>query len=573
MDPLGKEDNEISSQEMFAVSTEVNDEKSIKVSESEIVEKKESIEEKVIIENNLSNSEKIIINTSINPNENKEIQEKIVDNKEEIKKDELVVEQNSGASSGGDSIIEEEKQGTGIVNTEKEAVVALNEQEVKIQITEISKKLEEEKEEKHVLVSKLALITEQSKFTEEKIQNIEAQYESIKEEKALLEEEVLMLEQKCAMVKQKKIEIEQVYQELTNQKEMLTKELQCLKNESQEIEKKISTSEGIIVAGEQLVNEEKNLDDSEENLPEPPQILFREPSSSDPEAPESTHHYFQHLGSLRLQMNDWGPEQLSTYIYPDSPLDQEGLSRMNKEIKALTRALPCEPSGAVFVSIDSSNLSRLKVLISGTEDTPYEHGLFLFDIKLDPNYPNSPPKMTIKTTGGGTLRFNPNLYDSGYVCLSIINTWGGDPEEMWNPSYSTLMQVFLSIQALVMNNDVIQKEPGYEHMSTSCPENQDYAGIVKFGNISYAMIEMLKEPPEEFKEIVLKHFAIKKEKILKTVEKWVEESVNMGNGYNDYILSCHNPTSIALFRDRGAQVVFTEIFEELKRELEKLPSL
>jgi ubiquitin-protein ligase len=319
---------------------------------------------------------------------------------------------------------------------------------------------------------------------------------------------------------------------------------------------------------EQEINEEK-----EEVLPPPPQVLFREPSASDPEAPESTHHYFQNLGSLRLQMSDWGPEQLSNYIYDDSPLEQDGLSRIHKEIKALTRSLPCEPSGSVFVTFDSSNLSRVKALISGTEDTPYEHGLYLFDIKLDSNYPNAPPKMNIKTTGGGTLRFNPNLYDSGYVCLSIINTWGGDPEEMWNPSYSTLMQVFLSIQALVMNNDVIQKEPGYEHMETNCPENQDYVKIVRYGNIAYAMIDMLKNPPHEFKEIVVKHFTLKKEKILQTVEKWVEESKNIGDGFNDYILSCHNPTAISIFRQQGGFRVFSEKFEELKDELDKLPSL
>ncbi|OMJ89071.1 hypothetical protein SteCoe_8790 [Stentor coeruleus] len=314
--------------------------------------------------------------------------------------------------------------------------------------------------------------------------------------------------------------------------------------------------------------------ESNEELPPPPQVLFREPSSSDPEAPDSQHSYFQELGSLRLQMNDWTSSQLSTYLYEDTPpLDQEGLNRINKEIKAMTRALPCEPSGAVFVSIDSSNLSRLKALISGTEDTPYEHGLYLFDIKLDGDYPNSPPKMTIKTTGGGTLRFNPNLYDSGYVCLSIINTWGGDPEEMWNPSYSTLLQVFLSIQALVMNNDVIQKEPGYEYMDTHCPENEDYAGIVKYGNMAYAMINMLKNPPEEFKEIIIKHFTLKKEKILSTVEKWVKDSEKMGNGFNDYILSAHNPTAISLLREKSPSVVFKELYDQLVEELAKLTSL
>ena len=360
---------------------------------------------------------------------------------------------------------------------------------------------------------------------------------------------------------------------LESELKLKEEEMALLETNLQNIQSEILPNQENIL----LPNEEDESipppNEEDENIPPPPQILFREPSSSDPEAPESTHNYFQHLGSLRLQMSDWGPDQLSNYCYSDSPLAQEGLARINKEIKSLTRALPCEPSGAVFVHIDSSNLSRLKALISGTEDTPYEHGLFLFDIKLDTNYPASPPKMTIKTTGNGSIRFNPNLYDSGYVCLSIINTWGGDPEEMWNPSYSTLMQVFLSIQALVMNNDVIQKEPGYEHMDTHCAENEDYAKIVRYGNITYAMIEMIRSPPEEFKEIVIKHFAIKKEKILQTVAKWVEESANMGEGFNDYILSCHNAMAITMFREKGSQNIFTEKYNELKIELQKLPNL
>ena len=67
----------------------------------------------------------------------------------------------------------------------------------------------------------------------------------------------------------------------------------------------------------------------------------------------------------------------------------------------------------------------MKALISGPEDTPYEHGLYLCDIYLPETYPNTPPDMTIKTIGKGSLRFNPNLYSTGYICLSIINTWEG----------------------------------------------------------------------------------------------------------------------------------------------------
>jgi baculoviral IAP repeat-containing protein 6 len=60
-------------------------------------------------------------------------------------------------------------------------------------------------------------------------------------------------------------------------------------------------------------------------------------------------------------------------------------------------------------------MDLLKALISGPVDSPYAHGLYLFDIGLPEDYPNSPPVMKIQTTGGGTARFNPNLYADGYI--------------------------------------------------------------------------------------------------------------------------------------------------------------
>jgi len=47
----------------------------------------------------------------------------------------------------------------------------------------------------------------------------------------------------------------------------------------------------------------------------------------------------------------------------------------------------------------------------------------------------------LATTGRHTIRFNPNLYNDGKVCLSVLNTWHGRPEEKWNPHTSSLLQV------------------------------------------------------------------------------------------------------------------------------------
>lgn len=40
----------------------------------------------------------------------------------------------------------------------------------------------------------------------------------------------------------------------------------------------------------------------------------------------------------------------------------------------------------------------------GPEGTPYENGVFLFDIWLPPSYPEVPPKVQFLTTGGGRVR-------------------------------------------------------------------------------------------------------------------------------------------------------------------------
>lgn len=64
-------------------------------------------------------------------------------------------------------------------------------------------------------------------------------------------------------------------------------------------------------------------------------------------------------------------------------------------------------------------------MIAGPEGTPYAGGLFEFDCFIPLEYPHAPPLMNLRTTGGGSVRFNPNLYNCGKVCLSLLGTWAG----------------------------------------------------------------------------------------------------------------------------------------------------
>lgn len=63
----------------------------------------------------------------------------------------------------------------------------------------------------------------------------------------------------------------------------------------------------------------------------------------------------------------------------------------------------------------------MQVLITGPADTPYANGCFEFDVYFPQDYPNSPPLVNLETTGGHSVRFNPNLYNDGKVCLLVFS--------------------------------------------------------------------------------------------------------------------------------------------------------
>ena len=71
------------------------------------------------------------------------------------------------------------------------------------------------------------------------------------------------------------------------------------------------------------------------------------------------------------------------------------------------------------------------------------------------------------------LRLNPNLYDCGKVCLSLLGTWSGKSNENWVPGNSTMLQVLVSIQALILNARPYFNEPGYESRSGTASGERD----------------------------------------------------------------------------------------------------
>ncbi|GER43083.1 ubiquitin conjugating enzyme [Striga asiatica] len=124
----------------------------------------------------------------------------------------------------------------------------------------------------------------------------------------------------------------------------------------------------------------------------------------------------------------------------------------------------------------------------------------------------------------GGLRLNPNLYNCGKVCLSLLNTWNGGKEEKWLPNVSTMLQVLVSIQGLILNAKPYYNEPGYARLSgTKAGEN----GALEYNETTFlyslrSMVYTMNRPPKHFEAFVSGHFVNRAREILVSCKAYLE---------------------------------------------------
>ncbi len=159
-----------------------------------------------------------------------------------------------------------------------------------------------------------------------------------------------------------------------------------------------------------------------------------------------------------------------------------------------------------YIAISESNIQLMKFMLIPDYDTPYGGGYFEFDVFITGDYPSSPPKVKFLTTDSGKIRFNPNLYNSGKVCLSILNTWANN---QWDPKSSTLTQVVLSINSMVFIEHPYTNEPAfYDALKTQDGRNksEQYNVAVRRDTIHAAVVQQLGNKNTPFRDIIAKHW-------------------------------------------------------------------
>ncbi|KAF2270792.1 hypothetical protein CC78DRAFT_588598 [Lojkania enalia] len=214
------------------------------------------------------------------------------------------------------------------------------------------------------------------------------------------------------------------------------------------------------------------------------------------------------------------------YAHNARNLRESPRGRMKRLITEITTLKTGLPPG-IFVKYGTSRLDLMKMLIVGPAGTPYENGLFEFDLWCPGNYPYEAPKVTFKGTRGGSISFNPNLHLDGKVCLSLLGTWHGEP---WRPAESTILQVLISIQAMILCDEPICNEPSQEGFRGSS-ESQSYNQNLRKLTTRYAILDWVENPPALWKDITVQHFKRNGARILQTVGQW-EKACQIDSPYD-----------------------------------------
>ncbi|KAH7624365.1 hypothetical protein Ndes2526B_g00555 [Nannochloris sp. 'desiccata'] len=271
------------------------------------------------------------------------------------------------------------------------------------------------------------------------------------------------------------------------------------------------------------------------------------------------------------------------------------LRRVMRDIASLSTDLPIDWNSSILVVNDETRMDAFRAVIFPPEESPYANGAFFFDILLPPEYPSSPPKVQFLTTGGGRVRFNPNLYDSGKVCLSLLGTWSGPS---WDPKESSLLQVVVSIQAMILGeSNPYGNEPGFAcQLNTAAGKlaSDAYNRSQRYNTIKYSMLPavqavMALQPksssgaagaargtigagalgaPKGFDEALKWHFKLKSSEIQRQLHQWKQENASFnapvattqrGGGRNK---NNNDNASIELLRAQGGGAIPENTMED-----------
>jgi ubiquitin-conjugating enzyme E2 Z len=203
-------------------------------------------------------------------------------------------------------------------------------------------------------------------------------------------------------------------------------------------------------------------------------------------------------------------------------ISKETISRLLKDVKHILKN-PLTENGIYYIH-DDTDMMKGYALIIGPSDTPYFGGNYFFEFNYPNDFPHSPPKVKY-WTNGNNVRFNPNLYTCGKVCVSLLNTWRGD---QWT-SCQSISTVLLTLCTLLCK-DPLLNEPG---VNRSNPDMKSYDEIIQYSNIDIAVCDIIEKKSGVFMPFFENFYPFVKENFLKNYDKLLEFAEKKNIEFNE----------------------------------------
>lgn len=202
------------------------------------------------------------------------------------------------------------------------------------------------------------------------------------------------------------------------------------------------------------------------------------------------------------------------------------LKVITKDIQILQKSLPA----GIWVKSFENRMDLFSIMIRGPEKTPYAGGLFMFDVKIPHTYPAQPPLCHYYSFCDE--RLNPNLYEDGKVCLSLLGTWSGYGVELWSPKESNLLQLIVSIQGLILVSEPYYNEAGFDSQRGQllAKENSRVYNEMVLIKVVQSMTNLLTmnfskaKTAVYFQDEIMEHLKIHGLKLINTIENWIKMS-------------------------------------------------
>lgn len=131
----------------------------------------------------------------------------------------------------------------------------------------------------------------------------------------------------------------------------------------------------------------------------------------------------------------------------------------------------------------------------------------------------------------------------------------------------------MSIQAIIMSNEVYFNEPGHEQEAGTVDgekRNTGYSNIIRYATAKYAILDHLENPTKGFEQAIHRSFFVKKKFILDELDEWIREAEKHPASYQNLVLD-HNYNLGQKFQKDGEYLKdLKAVREDVKIAFDKL---